>query len=213
MAVEGKQKRRIYTSDEIADALALLDANEGRLSETARTLGMSPKTLWAWKYGRRKCIGDTPAVDGTVGAVASISPAAGQALPLVAGKKLSLADAFDKIAWRSVRILTAAKLREAGPSAVATVAAICVDKSRLLRGEPGQITADASAPAPDLSRLSPAERDQLEELLARAEGKEPVAAVHMDALPPDALPWERQAHGSTHDSPESREIPASVGDS
>lgn len=213
---------RHYTIDEIATALAVVAACDGNVYKAAKQIGMPSRTLRNWVNGEKRkkqeqaagvLLPDGQAVVGGEGG--SISPAVGQALPLLAGKRKSLADRLDDIAWKIVGTVKRADIQAAPVNQRMVALGIAIDKSRLLRGEPGQITADATAPAPDLSRLSTAERDALEDLLAKAEGKLPTVGSQSspDALPPDALPWERQAHGSTHDSQETREILPVAGDS
>lgn len=206
-------RNKTYTPEEIAAALAVVEANEGIVYRAAKQTGIKESTLRNWYRGSKSSKGvgllqeDGTAVVGGVGG--PIPAVAAAALPLVPQQIKSLADRLDAIAWRLVGSVKRADIMSSTLPQRMVALGIAVDKSRLLRGEPGQITADATAPPPDLSRLSPAERDRLEELLARAEGK----AGPVDMTPDDSLPWERQAHGSAHDLPIPQEIPAIAGDS
>jgi hypothetical protein len=51
-----------------------------------------------------------------------------------------LADVFEGVAWQLLEGVTSAKIAAATVQQLATAAGICVDKMRLLRGEPTAVT-------------------------------------------------------------------------
>lgn len=110
-------ERRRYSDDERATALAALAANGGNVERTAAQLAMPRKTLASWAKGERH-------------------PEAAQ---LCQGKKGPMADALDAIAWKILDSLPG-KIASAPLAQSMTALGIAIDKARLLRGEPTDIT-------------------------------------------------------------------------
>ena len=145
------QPRRSYSDEEKANALLALDANGGKVALTAQQLGLPWSTLKEWKEGR-----------GTVFAVTELRE----------GKRLPLAERFEELAHRCLDLLPV-KIEDASPRDLGVIAAIAVDKSRLLREQPTTITRAEEA--------SDAERaDRILELLGAGgeSGTRPPAGPH-----------------------------------
>lgn len=116
-------RKRQYSDDDKATALAALDANEGNVKRTATQLEMPHKTLDDWAQGRKQ----NPAV-----------------AELRNRKKGTLAEKFDNLAHSLVDAMPA-KIAKATLSQCAVTAGIAVDKGMRLRQEEG--------PTSDLCRL------------------------------------------------------------
>lgn len=130
--------QRQYTEDDKAAALAMLAAHDGNYTSTALALGIPVSTLHQWAaYG----IGINEAVSAKTD-----------------GKKLELADAFERIAERAIAAMTDTKMADAPLNQLGTVAGIAVDKMRLLREQ-------ASPDARELGRL-----DEIRANIAKLQG-------------------------------------------
>lgn len=100
-------------------ALALLKANGGNISKTARETGVNRATISAWMKG-----------DGLQ------HTSVLEMLPLAEG---ALGDVFEKVARRYLaRALDDEVVKDVAGQACVTSAAIAIDKMRLLRGEEAQ---------------------------------------------------------------------------
>lgn len=143
-----------YSDDEKAAALALLEQSGGNTAIVSYLTGISQRQVQRFANGEQ--ISD-------------------RAYELVADKKAALSDCWHEllikglaVAHRNIEDCTAAQ--------ACTIAAIAADKMLLLRGDPTEIheqrviTADQAA---RLSALTPEERDQLEALLAKMDGRHP----------------------------------------
>lgn len=119
MILEGMSERRSYSDEEKAEALAALDANAGDAEATARATGIPRTTIMSW------------ASRGVPERVTQLRQ----------GKKEDLADRFEEIARQLVDAIPA-KIASAPLQAVATSAAIAVDKMRLLREQATSINRD-----------------------------------------------------------------------
>lgn len=113
--------QRQYTEDDKATALAMLAAHDGNLAATQLATGIPDATIAYWRDGG----GITSGVTNKL-----------------AGKKVELADAFERIAERAIAAMTDTKMLDAPLNQLGTVAGIAVDKMRLLRE---QATPDAVA--------------------------------------------------------------------
>lgn len=124
-------RKRRYTDEQRATALAALAANRGNVCRTARQLGLPAKTLEHWGKGERHP----------------------EAAEMGVRKKAALADAFEAVAWR---ILDAIPPKVAGAPLGHAAAAlgICVDKMRLLRAEPAAAPNAGAGGGPDLCGLT-----------------------------------------------------------
>lgn len=105
--------RRRYSDEEKAEALASLDANEGRLTLTAEMLGIPVQTLHCWDMGR----GVHPSV-----------------MQLRTHKKEELANELDSVALLAAR-LAGEKVTGASFKDTMIGLGIAVEKAALLRGE------------------------------------------------------------------------------
>jgi hypothetical protein len=114
-----QRQRRDYSDDERAEALAVLDANGGNLSRTAREVGVPRKTLAQWVTGR----------------------AALRVADLRQRKKGLLADALEDFGWQVIEAL-AGRVEQGNLVQLATTLGIAVDKMQLLRGKPTSINND-----------------------------------------------------------------------
>lgn len=114
--------RQQYSDEDKATALAALDANRGNVKGTAKNLGIPEPTLRSWAKGR-----------GTNAAVADLQ----------AHKKKDLADKLEDIAHKLAGAISD-KIKDATLQQTATSLGIVVDKMQLLRGQPTNITDDAS---------------------------------------------------------------------
>lgn len=112
-------KRRRYSDEDRANALAALAANGGNIKRTADKLHIPVRTLENWTKGRRHP----------------------EATQMADRKKGDMAAALERIAWALLDALPG-KIDKA-PLNHATVAlGIAIDKARLLRGEPTEIRRD-----------------------------------------------------------------------
>ena len=109
-------KRRSYSDEDRANALAALAANGGAVSVTAARLGIPRKTLEQWAKGQRHP----------------------EAALLSQGKKTELAAALRGIAWLVLDLLPE-KLRKATAKDATVTLGIALDKAQLLDGEPTSI--------------------------------------------------------------------------
>lgn len=138
---------RQYTDNEKALALAELAAQSGNVSATSRVLGIPGRTLAHWQESVRE--------QGSYLAT------------LANSKKTDLASSYEAVAEKAVGLLLhGQKLETASGQQLATVAAICTDKARLLRGEPAGIIEHRQTL--DLSALSDDEIRDLQRLTAKA---------------------------------------------
>lgn len=120
MAGDMASKRRRYSDEERANAVAALAANAGNVSRTAAQLGIPAKTLENWAKG-------------------SAHP---EAADNGEQKKAGMAAALDEIAWKLLGAIEG-KIGDASLSHTATAMGIAIDKARLLRGEPTKLPDDA----------------------------------------------------------------------
>jgi len=105
------RKRREYSDEQRAEALALLDANEGNVRRTARELGIPRGTLLSWK-------------DKPKAGVSKLRPQ----------KRGSLFEAGKNVAWLLAgKLQDEEKLRKASYRDIATSFGIVVDKLEVLR--------------------------------------------------------------------------------
>lgn len=142
------RKHRQYSEADKATALALLQANGGNLSRTASELKMPLATLQQWRDGK------------------GIHP---DVLEKREEKKELLDGLFEQVArtYLGRALSDDAVTASSGKDAIIT-AATAVDKMRLLREQPTQIT-DTTARV-DLSRLSLEELKSLEQIAERLAG-------------------------------------------
>lgn len=139
------QRRRRYSDEEKAKALALHAANSGSeypIAATANALRIPDSTLESWLTGR------------------GVSQ---RALEIAGEEKKTLADLYDEVAVLSVmrqiiRLKDADSCADARLAEIAQTGGIAVDKSRLLRDLPTTITDN---------RNDAALREKAEALLAR----------------------------------------------
>ena len=111
------RKRRRYTDDDRATALAVLDSNNGNIARTARETGISQSTLRDWR--------DDPHPDTA---------------ELRDQKRASLGALWEEVARAYIaRALTEAAVKDTGAQSAITVAAIATDKLQLLSGKPTEI--------------------------------------------------------------------------
>lgn len=157
---------RHYSNEFVANALALLKANGGKLAKTARQLDMPQQTLSEWAAGNR-------APSPEVQQAAEINVV--QKLTGFVGYVCDLRPAADKV-----------NLRDA-----AVAMGIAFDKLLLLTGQPNSIiktTGGADGREPyDLSKLTPAQLHQLADIAAAAAGEVVEQASDLNA--PVVAPW------------------------
>ena len=111
------RKRRRYTDDDRATALAVLDSNAGNIARTARETGISQSTLRGWR--------DDPH-PGTA--------------ELRDQKRAALSELWEEVARTYIqRALNDAVVNDTGAQSAITVAAIATDKKQLLSGNPTEI--------------------------------------------------------------------------
>ena len=111
------RKRRRYTDDDRATALAVLDSNNGNLSRTSKETGISISTLRNWR--------DDPHPD--------LAELGNQ-------KRAALSDLWEEVARTYIgRALNEAAVKDTGAQSAITVAAIATDKLQLLQGKPTEI--------------------------------------------------------------------------
>lgn len=164
------RQQRTYSQEEKAAAMAALDANEGNVRGTAQQLGIPRDTLLTWRDVRDgKRNNQKQPIGG------------GQASRLAA--KLSLADAFERIAWRVARLAPkAAKVAAAKGnfSQLMVGGGIAVDKMRLLREQATSLPGQA---------LSPEEKDKrIREIQAAAAARRALAEAEKATPPPATDP-------------------------
>ncbi len=105
-------KRRHYSEEDKATALAVLAANNGDLRKTARDLGIPKSTLERWIY-----------IQNTV--VSAIADT----------KKKELSTELEELAYKIVGVMPD-KLASANLQQLATSLGITIDKMQLLQGRP-----------------------------------------------------------------------------
>jgi len=111
---------RDYSSKDKAVALAALDANEGNLRRTARTLNVPKSTLADWRDNK---------INPEVSALRSL-------------EKNNLADAIESVVWEIVGAMPD-KIEKAGLKDSAVAVGTGIDKFRLLREQPTSISGEA----------------------------------------------------------------------
>lgn len=160
--------RRRYTDEDRAFALAALAANGGVVARTAKHLSIPEVTLRQWATGKRH-------------------PEAAQ---MSDAKKVSLAERFDAFAERVLRLTTDEDITTATLKDRFTAAGIAVDKARLLRGEPTEITEDkGDAGGQEWQRLVEAVNRERATLVAGADGTEqPLPEGEVADAPSTGLP-------------------------
>lgn len=135
--------KRCYSDEERANALATLKANGGKVSLTARQLGIPEVTLRQWASGLRHP----------------------EAMQMSESKSALLADHLEEVAFKLVKAMPK-KIEKAGLQQVAVSLGISVEKVKLLRGEPTEIIKGEL----DLGQLTDDQIEQLEAILAAASG-------------------------------------------
>jgi transposase-like protein len=145
-------KRRRYTDNDRASALAALAANAGNLTHTARQLGIPKRTLSQWAAGSRH-------------------PEATQAAE---GKKGELADGLEEVAWKLANVIPE-KLAGASLKDTAVALGIVIDKMRLLREQPTAISKTESGNDDLAKRI-----DDYASAFARATDREEAGGVSGD---------------------------------
>lgn len=111
--------KRRYTPEDIATALALLEANDGNVFKTAKELGMPMSTLRLWREGK----GVTPKI-----------------LADTEDKKVDLADLFERVVRINLEhAIKTTTVRDMSGRDAVMAAAIATDKMRLLRNQPTNI--------------------------------------------------------------------------
>lgn len=141
------KKRKQYSDKDKASALAVLDANNGNLSATAKLTGVPRKTLADWAKGR------------VVPEVAELRHE----------KKEELADVFERVAYKYLARAEKDDVIDntTGNSAV-TTAAVAVDKMRLLRGLPTEIVQLVPALVDALERAGMNPQEMFERMIQKA---------------------------------------------
>ncbi len=127
MSTDERQTRRRYSDEEIAEALTVLQVNDGNVRSTSAQLGIPASTLQYWQEGK------TPAIS------------ADKIRELRTKNSAGLAEAFELLAWRCLESITKRKLDAASLKDTTIAAAISTDKRQLLRGEPTHIHAHDEA--------------------------------------------------------------------
>ncbi len=163
--------KRTYTPEERDAALAALAANEGNIKRTAVDLGIPPNTLATWRNERS--------------APKDHRPEGGKAARLQA--KISLADALERIAWKTVRSLPKAlriATAKGSLSQIAVTLGIAVDKMRLLREQATSLPGSA---------LSPEQKDaRIAEIKAAAAARRAIAEAEKQvSAPPPPIDAEK----------------------
>lgn len=131
--------KRRYSDEERANALAALAANNNCIRGTAAKLGIPFATLAKWANGTRH---PEAIIDGHE-------------------KKLDMATALENVAWKLLDAIPD-KIAKAPLNQTATAMGIAIDKARLLRGQPTQITQH------DLAQLTD---DELDRRIKEAEAR------------------------------------------
>lgn len=138
-------KKRRYSDDERAAAVAAVAANGGNVERTAELLGIPESTLRQWVKGDRHP----------------------EAAVMSDGKKGELADRLEAIAWKLADAIPG-KIPATGLQQLATTLGIVVDKMQLLRNRPTTINRAERATDDDLGSLTD---DELERRLAEARSR------------------------------------------
>lgn len=145
-ARNGTAKRR-YSDEDRAEALAALAANAGNVERTAAALGIPRTTLLHWAAGTRH-------------------PEASQ---MGQEKKGDMAAALEAVAWKLLDAIPG-KIDDAPLNQTSVAMGIAIDKARLLRNQPTEITQH------DFGDLTEEEIDrriaELEARIAAAQGGE-----------------------------------------
>lgn len=124
-------KKRTYSDEEKANALAAMDANGGDVFNTARQMGIPYQTLQEWSKGR-------------------VHPAV---LNIRQGKRADMAAALGDVAWQLLEAIPG-KIDPASLTQTATAMGIAIDKQQLLLGRPTAIHQH------DVTRLSDNDLDR-----------------------------------------------------
>lgn len=184
-------KRRRYTDEFRAQALACLQANAGNVKRTAKQLGIPEKTLEGWHKGTR-------------------NPVHAELRDKKTGE---LKDVLD--AWvREITSIPVERFPELSLQQAGVAVGIAVDKIMLLTGRPTVIDESRVTGKVDLDRLSTDELLHLAAIKAKAEGRQPIV-VMPQALPgitvddgaeddEDATTTATTTHGEKADDPETR---------
>lgn len=135
--------KRRYSDEQRANALVALAANGNHYERTARQLGIPDATLRHWARMDRHP----------------------EAATMADEKKPDMATALDVVAWKLLDAIES-KIGAAPLNQTAVAMGIAIDKARLLRGQPTEIT-DATARV-DLSKLTDKELDEAEKLARKA---------------------------------------------
>lgn len=123
----GIKKKRQYSDSDKARVLAVLDANGGNISLTAKQTGVPRNTLSDWSKGRK------------------IVP---EVTEMRQDKKEELADVFERVARQYLdRALSDEAIGDTKGKDAVIAAATATDKMQLLRGKPTLIVADAAKEA------------------------------------------------------------------
>lgn len=142
-------KKRRYSDEERAAALAALKANRGNLTLTARQVGVPLTTLRQWSTGDRHP----------------------EATQMSIEKSRDMAQALQDLAWKLIDALPD-KIEGATLNQTATALGISIDKARLLRDEPTQITKT------DVTRrIADRAKEELDAYFERAAAREEAGAV------------------------------------
>lgn len=140
-------KKRRYSDDDRANALAALAANGGNVRRTSRQLGIPAVTLRSWRDGERAAI-PSESVDS---------------------KKKALSEQLEGIARQLLDRLTVEKIDDCSLRELMTAVGIAVDKMLLLRGQATVITDNTNRP----DDSSPDEvRARVDELLAKRQSRD-----------------------------------------
>ncbi len=160
--------RRRYSDEDRAFAIAALASNGGNVWRTSQHLGIPDTTLRQWANGLRHP----------------------EAVLMSEEKKSSLAERFDEFASRVLRLTTDEDIKAATLKDRFTAAGIAVDKARLLKGEPTEITEDrADDPAQRFRELYQQVGQERAALVADADGgPQPLPEGEAPDAPPARLP-------------------------
>jgi len=121
-----KRARRTYSDKQIAEACAIFDSCRGNLLEASRESGVPRKTLERWVRGQSNRV-----------SAASVAP---EMATLRHMEGLSIADRLESLIGNILDVAPG-KLAEAPFGQSMTGLSIAVDKMRLLRDQPTQISA------------------------------------------------------------------------
>lgn len=125
------KKRRAYTDEERANALAALAANAGNVARTAAQLDIPQATLRAWSTGDRHP----------------------ESTQMCDQKKGPLADRLEEVAWKLAEAIPD-KLADSPLQQIATSLGIVIDKMQLLRNKPTAIGRTEGADDDDVRKLT-----------------------------------------------------------